>query len=148
MSQKLKPLDSALYFIGDSRFLLMFDHRASATAQAWHQLYFSRDSDYQGLLKFPSICQLNHKKREFIMTGGCNRITKEPSAQVYRFSIPQIRVFREVKPLKLGRYGHCSVFINSLVLVLGGFNHRDDEAQVPNTLNACEKYSVKENEWT
>lgn len=81
MSQKIKPLDSALYFIGDSRFILMFDHKASASAQAWHQIYFDkRESDYQGMLKFPSICQINYKKREFIMTGGCNRITKEPSA--------------------------------------------------------------------
>lgn len=55
---------------------------------------------------------------------------------------------KEVQPMKGARYGHASVFINQMVLVLGGFNHRDDEAQAPQTLNKCEKYSVKENEWT
>jgi len=50
--------------------------------------------------------------------------------------------------MKSPRYGHASVYINQLVLVLGGFNHRDDEAQAPNTLKHCEKYSIKENEWT
>ena len=35
-----------------------------------------------------------------------------------------------------------------MVMVLGGFNHRDDEAQAPNTLNSCEKYSLKENAWS
>ena len=50
--------------------------------------------------------------------------------------------------MKQPRYGHASVFINQLVLVMGGFNHRDDEAMAPSTLNTCEKYSIKENEWT
>lgn len=59
-----------------------------------------------------------------------------------------MRVFREVQRMKQARYGHAIVYVNQLVLVLGGFNHRDDEAQAPNTLNTCEKYSVKENEWT
>ncbi|CDW72594.1 kelch motif family protein [Stylonychia lemnae] len=144
-SQKIKLLDNAIYCIGDTRYILMFDYKNSI----WQQIYYDREgSDYQGTLKFTSICQLNSKKREFIMTGGCNKATKEASSQCYRFSIPNMRTFREVQRLKQARYGHASVFINHLVLVLGGFNHRDDEAQAPNTLNTCEKYSIKENEWS
>ena len=122
----------------------MFDHRNAL----WHKLYFDRTaSDYQGTLKFASVCQISHKRREFIMTGGCDKSSREASAQCFRFCVPSIRVFREAQPLKQARYGHASVFVNQLVLVLGGFNHRDDEAQAPNTLASCEKYSVKENEW-
>ena len=50
--------------------------------------------------------------------------------------------------MKTPRYGHASLYINQLVLVMGGFNHRDDEAEAPNSLHTCEKYSIKENEWT
>jgi len=50
--------------------------------------------------------------------------------------------------MKTSRYGHASLYINQLVLVMGGFNHRDDEAEAPNSLHTCEKYSIKENEWT
>ena len=39
-----------------------------------------------------------------------------------------MRNFKEIQSMKGARYGHASVFINSMVLVLGGFNHRDDEA--------------------
>jgi len=30
------------------------------------------------------------------MTGGCNKNTKEASAQCFRFSIPNMRCFKEV----------------------------------------------------
>jgi hypothetical protein len=82
------------------------------------------------------------------MTGGCNKVSMDASNSCYRFNLPGIRVFREVKGMKQARYGHASVLINHIVLALGGFNHRDDEAQAPNTLLTCEKYSVKENEWS
>jgi hypothetical protein len=58
-----------------------------------------------------------------------------------------MRVLREVMPLQQARYGHATVYINQLVLVLGGFNHKDDEGSTPNTLSTCEKYSIKENQW-
>lgn len=74
-----------------------------------------------------SITLINKKKREFLMTGGSNKITLDPSAQSFKFTIPTIRIFREVSPMKQARYGHATVYINSLVLALGGFDHRDDE---------------------
>jgi N-acetylneuraminic acid mutarotase len=51
-----------------------------------------------------------------------------------------------VASLKQTRYGHATVFINHLVLALGGFNNKEDEA--PFTMKDCEKYSTKENEWS
>ena len=63
------------------------------------------------------------------MTGGCSKVTLEASPQCYRFQIgSMLRNFREVTSLKQARYGHASVLINHLVIVMGGFNHRDDEA--------------------
>ena len=50
--------------------------------------------------------------------------------------------------MKQARYGHATVFVNQLVLALGGFDHRDEEIYPPHSLKACEKYSIKENEWT
>ena len=81
------------------------------------------------------------------MSGGCNKINLEASGICFRFAIPTIRVFREVQSMRHPRYGHASVLINHLVLAIGGFNHRDDEAQAPSTLLTCEKYSIRENEW-
>mmetsp|Transcript_53 Transcript_53/g.43 ORF Transcript_53/g.43 Transcript_53/m.43 type:complete len:115 (-) Transcript_53:626-970(-) len=105
-------------------------------------------SDYQGNLKFASVCPLNPKKREFLMTGGCNKDSKEASPDCFKFQISTIKAPKRVAPMKQARYGHATVFINQLVLALGGFNHRDDEAQAPSTLKACEKYSLKEDEWS
>eukprot|EP00347_Sterkiella_histriomuscorum_P015469 403356908 len=145
LSKKIKLADNAIYCIGDTRYILMFDYKNSL----WQQIYFDKsESHYQGDLKFTSIVQTSIKKKEFIMTGGCHKLTKDATNVCYRFSIPQMRVFKQVQSMKQARYGHASVFINQLVLVMGGFNHKDDEAQAPSTLNACEKYSIKENEWT
>ncbi len=55
---------------------------------------------------------------------------------------------KKIAHMKQPRYGHATVYINQLVLAIGGFNHRDDEAQAPSTLKHCEKYSIKENEWS
>ncbi len=56
--------------------MLMFDYKSSL----WQQIYFDKkESDYQGTLKFMSITQINLKKREFMMTGGCNTTNKDAS---------------------------------------------------------------------
>jgi len=62
------------------------------------------------------------------MTGGCNKETLEASQECYRFSIAHLRTLKKVSSMKEPRYGHATVFINQLVLSMGGFNHRDDEA--------------------
>ena len=59
-----------------------------------------------------SITLINKKRREFLMSGGNSRITKDPSAQCFKFSIQSIRILREVSPMKQARYGHATVFVN------------------------------------
>lgn len=55
---------------------MMFDYKLGT----WSKIYFDKtESDYQGHLKFMSITQISKKKKEFIMVGGCNKITKEAS---------------------------------------------------------------------
>ena len=79
------------------------------------------------------------------MCGGLNKVTLEASPDSYKFSLSTIRHFKSISPLKHSRYGHATVYINQLVLAMGGYSNREDDP--PQTMSSCEKYSVKENEW-
>jgi len=45
------------------------------------------------------------------------------------------------------RYGHCSVYLNNSVYVVGGYNHKDEEKIQPVTLKHCEKYNFETKKW-
>mmetsp|Transcript_248 Transcript_248/g.256 ORF Transcript_248/g.256 Transcript_248/m.256 type:complete len:357 (+) Transcript_248:1060-2130(+) len=143
-ASKQRIIENAIFCMGDTNFALMYDYKNSF----WQQIFFDENADYQGELKFSSVCQVSAKKREFMLTGGCDKDTKEASDACFKFPIAQLKSPKKVSSMKQARYGHALVFINQLVLALGGFNHRDDEAQAPSTLKACEKYSIKEDEWS
>lgn len=82
------------------------------------------------------------------MTGGCNKNSKEPSNFSYIFRLPStIRKMKRVNNLLEKRYGHASILINQQVIVMGGFFHNDDDFSQPQTLNSCERYNYKDNEW-
>ena len=40
--------------------------------------------------------------------------------------------------MNVPRYGHLSICISNKWFVLGGFDHKDDELNNPNTLKSCE----------
>jgi len=123
----------------------MFDHKGGS----WHKFSFAEESDYQGGIKFSSICQISQRKKVFLMTGGCSTETLKAVNSSFMFTLPQsIRTLTSVSPMIYARYGHATVSISGYVLALGGFNHSDDEGAEPSTLKVCEKYSPKEKEWT
>lgn len=45
------------------------------------------------------------------------------------------------------RYAHGCLFLNGYVYVLGGFDNKDADGVVPNTLDSCERYNIHENRW-
>ena len=46
------------------------------------------------------------------------------------------------------RYAHACVSLNGYVYAMGGFDNKDADGVVPNTLENCERYSWHENKWT
>ena len=50
----------------------------------------------------------------------------------------QLNLFKDYKPLNTCRYGHSSIYMHGYIYVMGGFDHRDDEINSPNTLSSCE----------
>jgi hypothetical protein len=50
--------------------------------------------------------------------------------------------------MMLKRYGHCSVYMNGIIYVIGGFSHRDLPNEMPVTLASCEQFNVLENNWS
>lgn len=49
----------------------------------------------------------------------------------------------------LKRYGHASVYLNSMVYAIGGFGHKDLPHEPPVTLAACERMNVNaEKKWS
>ena len=46
------------------------------------------------------------------------------------------------------RYGHQSQYVNGLIYVIGGFNHRDLPNEQPVTLASCERHQVMDNSWS
>lgn len=72
------------------------------------------------------------------MSGGCSVQNLEAVRNTFHFSMDQPNIFRSYKALNVPRYGHSSIAIGSNLFVLGGFDHKDDEMNNPNTLKSCE----------
>ena len=121
-----------IILVGEHKRLLYYDTAMSK----WSSSKFSAQSSYQGWLKYTSICSLDSSS--FIMTGGCSIQNLEAVRNTYIFSMAQLTQFKSCEPLNICRYGHSSICMNGLVYVMGGFDHRDDEMNSPNTLSSCE----------
>ncbi len=51
--QKIKIVENAIFCVGDSKFVLMFDYKNGS----WQQIQLDqKESDYQGTLKYASVC--------------------------------------------------------------------------------------------
>lgn len=72
------------------------------------------------------------------MTGGCSVTNLEAVRNTFIFNFGQAHEMKSAEPLKMCRYGHVSIELGNRVYVLGGFDHKDDELNNPNTLNSCE----------
>lgn len=101
---------------------------------------------YKGHLKYTGICGIG-LSGEFVMSGGWNTMTNEASSEVYMFKFQESREMKMWSPLENARYGHCSVFCNGTVFVIGGFAMDDNIDTEPSTLSSCERYFHKENIW-
>lgn len=78
-------MDNAIYCIGDAKYFLMYDYKNSQ----WHKIFLDlTSSDYKGDLKFTSICMLSAKKREYLMSGGCNKENNEAVSTCFKFMVP------------------------------------------------------------
>ena len=120
-----------ILLVGEHRKLILFD----TNSNKWHFSRFSSHSNYQGMLKYTSVCSMGER---FVMTGGCSVSNLEPVRNTYVFTLQNYNLFKSYKPLTICRYGHSSIVLNGWIYVLGGFDHRDDEMSSPNTLNSCE----------
>lgn len=46
------------------------------------------------------------------------------------------------------RYGHCSIYANGYVYVIGGFEQKDEIEYDLKTISICEKYHPLEDVWS
>ena len=130
-----------IILVGEHKKLLYYD-----TVRAkWHTSKFSVQSSYQGWLKYTSICKVE-QNNIFVMTGGCSIQNLEPVRNTYIFSLNNLNNFKSFSPLNICRYGHSSISMNGLIYVMGGFDHRDDEMNSPNTLSSCEIISFNDDQ--
>lgn len=45
------------------------------------------------------------------------------------------------------RYAFACICLNGYIYAMGGFDNKDADGVVPNTLDLCERYSFHENKW-
>lgn len=73
--------------------------------------------------------------------------TGDATNTVYESNVQKPSKTTRKKSLLNRRYAHQSVFLNGYVYALGGFDNKDADGIVPNTLDSCEKFSIHENKW-
>ena len=134
---------SVIYCIGDNRTVLKFE----VGSMNWMRIPLETDSrsneGFDGTLRYSSSCFIPPCPDErIIVTGGCYSTNNFPANHVTEFTIKTIKHPRKKKPMLLKRYGHCSVYLNSLLYAIGGFAHKDLPNEPPVTLNACERMTV------
>jgi hypothetical protein len=72
------------------------------------------------------------------MSGGCSTQNLQAVSNCYFLDFENIQSLVTYNSLNVPRYGHVSVCINNKNFVMGGFDHKDDEMNNPNTLKSCE----------
>lgn len=112
----------------------------------WWTMQFDNNSNYDGTLKYLSSCASPDKK--IYLTGGCFTTNSNPSSICLELNTKTITKPLKKKNMLLKRYGHCSICINGLLYVLGGFSHKDTPGEIPVTLASCERFSILDNVWT
>ena len=73
--------------------------------------------------------------------------TGDATNTVYESNVQKPSKTTRKKSLLNRRYAHQRVFRTGYVYVLGGFDNKDADCIVPNTLDSCEKFSIHENKW-
>ena len=140
---------SNIYCIGDNRSILKLE----VAHMNWMKLPVDNDEKSQdafdATLRYSSSCFLPPcPKERIIMTGGCFLTNGFPSNHVCEFTISNIRKPKKKRGMIMRRYGHVSVYLNSMVYAIGGFSHKDLPHEPPVTLAACERMNANaEQKW-
>lgn len=142
--EKINENRDNIFFFGTGKHLWKF----SVNKRAWSKVVIEESSTWKGMIKHHSVVALIEQQR-IIMTGGVNVITSAPLAQVFDFTLKNIRSGSKssMKNMQHKRYGHQSVFMKDRIIVFGGFGHRDEPGEPPLTLCTCESLSLGNNYW-
>ncbi|CDW81240.1 kelch motif family protein [Stylonychia lemnae] len=141
-----------IYCYGDIPFFLKYDIRKNF----WAAIKYDPQSNYQGTLRYSSICRvlhLNHilqiEQEVLIMTGGVLAQSGDPVSSAFKISAQTAPSFlTKISDMKSRRFGHCSLDIRGTLYVIGGFCHSEGLNQPPVSLNSVEKYQVETDNWT
>ena len=112
----------------------------------WTSNCFRDHSAYDGTLRYFSVCFVPNRK--VYMTGGCYTTNAQPSSSCFAIDLWYITDKPIMKKnMIMKRYGHQCQYLNGLMYIIGGFNHRDLPNEQPVTLASCERYQVIDNSW-
>lgn len=112
----------------------------------WEKLkYDSQTTAFSGNLRYPSGCVT--QSGLIFVTGGCMMSSGEAINTCFEARASAPGRFIKKKSMLSKRYAHATVCLNGYVYALGGFDNRDADGVAPNTLDACERFSVHENKW-
>ena len=132
-----------VYFFGDSKTYLKFD----LGKMLWSSSSFRDFSAYDGTLRYFTTCFVPNRK--VYMIGGCYTTNAQPSSACFAIDLWYITDKPIMKKnMIMKRYGHQSQYVNGLIYVIGGFNHRDLPNEQPVTLASCERHQVMDNSWS
>lgn len=82
------------------------------------------------------------------MTGGCFITNNEAASTCFQITITSKLNFFKRRPMNHKWYGHCSIYANGYVYVIGGFEQKDEIEYDLKTISICEKYHVLEDVWS
>jgi len=106
------PSSSQIIAFGDNEFYLSYE----IDKNKW--VKYDRD-DNLPLLKYPGICSMD--TNGFLLTGGCFVLNNEASNNCYQITVTSKFNFNRWWNMNHKRYGHCSIYANGYVYVIGGF---------------------------
>ena len=90
-------------------------------------------------------------ENKFIITGGYNTKSKEINNIAYQINIYDINEVIILKPMKIKRHSHCSVFLSNYLYCIGGYGYNDNKFSNISSkivsLKSCERYDIKNKEW-
>ena len=86
-----------------------------------------------------------------IITGGYDIISKEITNITYQINIYDINEINILKPMKIKRHSHSSIFLSNYLYCIGGYGYNNDKfsntSSMVVSLKSCEKYDIQNKEW-